>query len=80
MSQVILRRTRGAAVSTSEAVTMVTDTSTRGRVLSQAGNNLLAEVPDTCIGGLSARLPGWIISKQMSSVPRPDARIRARRR
>lgn len=80
MSQVILRRTKGAAVSASEAVTMVTDTSTRGRVLSQAGNNLLAEVPDTRIGGLSARLPGWIISKQMATVPRPDARIRARRR
>ncbi|WP_457325781.1 hypothetical protein [Roseateles sp. P5_E11] len=80
MSQVILRRTKDAAVSAAEAVTVVTDTATCGRVLSQTGNNMLAEVPHTRIGGLSARLPGWIISEQMATVPRPDARIRARRR
>ncbi len=80
MSQVILRRTKDAIVSASDAITFVTDTVNRGRVLSCSGNNVLVEIPAAKVGMLTDRLPGWIVSEQISSVPRPDARIRARKR
>lgn len=80
MSQVILRKTKDAAVSAADAITFVTDMTTRGRILSSSGNNVLADVPSSQISNLASRLSGWIVSEQISTVPVPDARFRSRKR
>lgn len=80
MSHVILRKTKDAAVSAADVVTLVTDATTRGRILSHSGNNVLADVPSGQIGMLAARLSGWIVSEQGPATPVPDSRMRARKR
>lgn len=80
MSQVILRKTKDAAVSAADAITLVTNSTNRGRILSHSGNNVLADVPSNQISHLARRLSGWIVSEQTSTVPVPDPRIRARKR
>lgn len=80
MSQVILRKTKEATVSAADAITIITSATTRGRVLSHSGNNLLADVPGHKIGDLATRLAGWIVSEQRSPIPVPDSRLRARKR
>lgn len=71
MGQVILRKTKDATVSMSDAVAVV---ASAGKVLSQSGNNLLVEIRPAKLRGLSKSLAGWIISPQSSTVPVPDAR------
>lgn len=80
MSQVILRKTKDAAVSAADAITFVTDVTTRGRVLSSSGNNVLIDIPSSEIGNLARRLSGWIVSEQSTTVPVPDSRLRIRKR
>lgn len=79
MSKIILRKTKDAAVSAADAITLVTDLTTRGRVLSSSGNNVLADVPSSQISNLASRLSGWIVSEQTATVPVPDPRLRARK-
>ncbi|MGV7208218.1 hypothetical protein ACLB1G_10225 [Oxalobacteraceae bacterium A2-2] len=73
MSQVILRRTPDATVSTEQALALV-GASGHGRVIHHSGDNLLVEIADGELAALQGKLAGWIVSPQGERIPVPDTR------
>ncbi|MPQ55978.1 hypothetical protein [Duganella sp. FT27W] len=75
MSQVILRRTADATISTEEALSMVGAT-IDGRVIHHSGDNLLVDVAAGELDALKSKLTGWVVSPQQERIPVPDTRRR----
>lgn len=75
MSQVILRRTADATVSTEEALSMVGAT-VDGRVIHHSGDNLLVDVAAGELDALKSKLTGWVVSPQQERIAVPDTRRR----
>jgi len=75
MSQVILRRTADATVSTEEALSLVGAT-VDGRVIHHSGNNLLVDVAAGELEVLKSKLTGWVVSPQQERIDVPDTRRR----
>jgi len=75
MSQVILRRTADATVSTEEALSLVGAT-VDGRVIHHSGNNLLVDVAAGELDTLKSKLTGWVVSPQQERIDVPDTRRR----
>ena len=75
MSQVILRRTADATVSTEEALSMVGAT-VDGRVIHHSGDNLLVDVAAGELDALKSKLTGWVVSPQQKRIAVPDTRRR----
>lgn len=75
MSQVILRRTADATVSTEEALSLVGAT-IDGRVIHHSGDNLLVDVAAGELDALKSKLTGWVVSPQQERIDVPDTRRR----
>jgi len=75
MSQVILRRTADATISTEEALSMVGAT-VDGRVILHSGDNLLVDVAAGELDALKSKLTGWVVSPQQERIAVPDTRRR----
>ena len=75
MSQVILRRTADATVSTEEALSLVGAT-VDGRVIHHSGDNVLVDVAAGELDALKSKLTGWVVSPQQERIAVPDTRRR----
>lgn len=75
MSQVILRRTADATVSTEEVLSLVGAT-VDGRVIHHSGDNLLVDVAAGELDILRRKLTGWVVSPQQERIDVPDTRRR----
>lgn len=75
MSQVILRRTADATVSTEEALSLVGAT-VNGRVIHHSGDNLLVDIAAGELDALKSKLTGWVVSPQQERIAVPDTRRR----
>ncbi|KQN69458.1 hypothetical protein ASF04_14355 [Duganella sp. Leaf61] len=75
MSQVILRRTADATVSTEEALSLVGAT-VDGRVIHHSGDNLLVDIAAGELDALKSKLTGWVVSPQQERIAVPDTRRR----
>ena len=75
MSQVILRRTADATVSTEEALSLVGAT-VDGRVIHHSGDNLLVDIAAGELDALKGKLTGWVVSPQQERIAVPDTRRR----
>ena len=75
MSQVILRRTADATISTEEALSMVGAT-VDGRVIHHSSDNLLVDVAAGELDALKSKLTGWVVSPQQERIAVPDTRRR----
>lgn len=75
MSQVILRRTADATVSTEEALSLVGAT-VDGRVIHHSGDNLLVDIAVGELDALKSKLTGWVVSPQQERIAVPDTRRR----
>lgn len=73
MSQVILRRTADATVSTEEVLALV-GTCGQGRVIHHSGDNILVDIAAGELASLQRKLAGWIVSPQGERIPVPDTR------
>ncbi|CAN7198327.1 hypothetical protein LJR289_000527 [Pseudoduganella sp. LjRoot289] len=71
MSQVILRRTNAATVSTEEALALV-DATREARVIHHTGDNVLVDIATAEFASLRRKLPGWIVSPQTERIAVPD--------
>jgi len=75
MSQVILRRTADATISTEEALSLVGAT-VDGRVIHHSGDNVLVDVAAGELDALKSKLTGWVVSPQQERIAVPDTRRR----
>ena len=75
--QIILRRTKDATVTVSEALTALRVVRSFN-LLHQSGNNLLADLDPAALPALVKRLKGWIVSPMGQNAPVPSARLKLR--
>ncbi|MYN10884.1 hypothetical protein [Pseudoduganella aquatica] len=73
MSQLILRRTNAATLSTDEALAVV-GAAPRGRVIHRSGDNVLVDIAAADVESLRQQLQGWIVSPQTERIAVPDTR------